>query len=69
MNIAPDLNTKKQIIENAVRLARALDIEEPKVAVLCAKEKVKTKMQDTVDAKELEEMYKKIENLESYNKT
>ena len=61
MNIDPDLNTKKQIIENAVRLARALDIEEPKVAVLCAKEKVNPKMPDTVDAKELEEMYKRGE--------
>ena len=60
MNIDPDLNTKKQIIENAVRLARALDIEEPKVAVLCAKEKVNPKMPDTVDAKELE-MYKRGE--------
>ena len=58
MNIDPDLNTKKQIIENAVRLARALDIDEPKVAVLCAKEKVNPKMPDTLDAKELEEMNK-----------
>ena len=48
MNIDPDLNTK-------------LDIEEPKVAVLCAKEKVNPKMPDTVDAKELEEMYKRGE--------
>ena len=61
MNIDPDLNTKKQIIQNAVKLARALDIDEPKVAVLCAKEKVNPKMPDTVDAKELEEMNKKGE--------
>ena len=50
MNIDPDLNTKKQIIENAVKVARALDIDEPKVALLCAKEKVNPKMPDTVDA-------------------
>ena len=61
MNIDPDLNKKKQIIQNAVKLARALDIDEPKVAVLCAKEKVNPKMPDTVDAKELEEMNKKGE--------
>ncbi|MGN1033534.1 MAG: phosphate acyltransferase, partial [Intestinibacter sp.] len=58
MNIDPDLNTKKQIIENAVMVARALDIDEPKVALLCAKEKVNPKMPDTVDAEILEEMYK-----------
>ncbi|CAH2211841.1 phosphate butyryltransferase [Tepidibacter aestuarii] len=61
MNLAPDLNTKKQIIENACQIAHALDIDEPKVAVLCAKEKVNPKMPDTVDAKELEEMNKRGE--------
>ncbi|MFR3558308.1 MAG: phosphate butyryltransferase [Paraclostridium sordellii] len=58
MNLAPDLQTKKQIIENACIVAHALDIEEPKVAVICAKEKVNPKMPDTVDAKELEDMCK-----------
>ena len=56
MNLAPELNVKKQIIENACTVAYSLDIEIPKVAVLCAKEKVNPKMKDTVDAKELEEM-------------
>ncbi|RKD21380.1 phosphate butyryltransferase [Caminicella sporogenes DSM 14501] len=56
MNIAPDLNQKRQIIENAVTVARALDIDEPKVAVLCAKEKVNPKMPATVDAAELQKM-------------
>ncbi|MGL5643000.1 MAG: phosphate butyryltransferase [Paraclostridium sp.] len=58
MNLAPDLKGKKQIIENACIVAHALDIEEPKVAVICAKEKVNPKMQDTVDAKNLEDMCK-----------
>ena len=57
MNLAPDVNGKKQIIENACSVARALDIEEPKVALICAKEKVNPKMKDTVEAKELEDMY------------
>ena len=57
MNLAPDLNTKKQIIENACSVARALNIEEPKVALICAKENVNLEMKDTVEAKELEEMY------------
>lgn len=57
MNIAPDLNQKKQIIENAVALAQSLDIEIPKVAVIAAKESVSPKMIATVDAKALKEMY------------
>lgn len=57
MNLAPDINTKKQIIENACSVARSLDIKEPKVALICAKEKVNPKMKDTVEAKELEDMY------------
>lgn len=56
MNLSPDLQGKKQIIENACVVAHALDIENPKVAAICAKEKVNPKMQDTVDAKGLEEM-------------
>ncbi|MCG8542370.1 MAG: phosphate butyryltransferase [Clostridia bacterium] len=58
MNIAPDLNEKKQIIENAAKVAYSLDIDEPKVAVICAKEKVSPKMPATVDAAELEKMNK-----------
>lgn len=56
MNLSPDLHTKKQIIENACTVAHSLDLAEPKVAVICAKEKVNPKMQDTIDAKDLEEM-------------
>ncbi|WP_432666816.1 phosphate butyryltransferase [Wukongibacter baidiensis] len=58
MNIAPDLGAKKQIIENSVTVAQSLDIDEPKVAVICAKEKVNPKMPATVDAAELEKMNK-----------
>lgn len=61
MNIAPTLEQKKQIIENAAFVAHSVDIDVPKVAVVCAKEKVNTKMPATVDAKELEEMNKKGE--------
>lgn len=61
MNIAPDLQQKKEIIENAVVLAQSLDIECPKVAVLAAKEKVSPKMEATVHAKELTDMNKRGE--------
>lgn len=61
MNIAPDLNQKKEIINNAVELAHSLGIEKPKVAVIAAKEKVSPKMEATVHAQELAEMNKKGE--------
>ena len=50
------LKVKKQIIENACTVANALDIESPKVAAVCAEEKVNPNMPDTVDAEILEEM-------------
>ncbi len=58
MNIAPDADTKKQIIENSVVVANALDLQEPNVGVICAKEKVNAKMPATVDAEILVNMYK-----------
>ncbi len=61
MNIAPDISQKKGIIENAVELAHSLDIEVPKVAVLAASEKVSPKMESTVHAEELVNIYKKGE--------
>lgn len=56
MNINPDLFQKKQIIENAVELIKCFDVENPKVAVLAAKEKVSAKMEATVHAAELKKM-------------
>ena len=58
MNIAPDLSQKKQIIDNSVTLAQALDIEMPKVAVLAAKESISPKMEATVHAGDLADMNK-----------
>lgn len=59
MNIDPDVIVKKDIIENAVSVARAIGIICPKVALVCAKEKVDSKMPCTIDAMELTEMNKK----------
>lgn len=61
MNISPDLEQKKEIIENAVELAHSLGIEKPKVAVIGAKEKVSPKMEATIHAKELTDMCKRGE--------
>lgn len=56
MNIAPSLEQKKQIIENAVEFLKLLNIKNPKVAVLAAKEKISPKMEATVDAGKLVDM-------------
>lgn len=54
-NIAPDLEAKTAILENALGLAHALGISLPKVAVLAASEEVNPAMQATVDARALRE--------------
>ncbi len=61
MNIAPDIYAKMDIILNAVSVARAVGIKVPKVALVCAKEKVDSKMPCTVDAHELVKMNNKGE--------
>jgi len=58
MNIAPNTDEKRQILENTLKLTSSLDIKNPKVAVICAKEKVNPKMQATLDAQELVELNK-----------
>ena len=56
LNTYPDLNGKKNLIINAVGLLHSLGIEEPKVAVLAAVEKVNPKMPESVDGAELKKM-------------
>lgn len=50
LNIAPDLATKRDIVQNAIDCAQAMDIREPKVAVLSAVETVNPKIASTIDA-------------------
>ncbi len=50
INIAPTLEEKVDICQNAVDLAMALGVERPKVAVLAAVETVSSKMPSTLDA-------------------
>lgn len=61
MNIAPNLEQKKEIIENAVLLADALHIEQPKVAALAAVENVNDRMEATIEARALQEACEKGE--------
>lgn len=50
INIFPDLDTKRDIVQNAIDLAHALGIPRPKVAVLSAVETVYPKIPSTVEA-------------------
>lgn len=56
MNIAPSLNEKIAILNNAVKVLNILGIELPKVGVLGAVEKVNTEMKATLDAALLSKM-------------
>jgi phosphotransacetylase len=50
INIAPTLEEKADICQNAIDLARSLGVETPKVAILAAVETVTSKMPATIDA-------------------
>jgi phosphate acetyltransferase len=50
INIYPDLEEKRDIVQNAIELAQALGIKQPKVAILSAVETVTPKIKATLDA-------------------
>jgi phosphate acetyltransferase len=50
VNIAPDLDAKVDIVQNAIDLAHAMGAEEVRVALLSAMETVTAKVPSTVDA-------------------
>ena len=54
--VAPDLEQKVQIVQNAIYVAHALDISLPRVAVLAATEIVNPKIPTTLDAANLSKM-------------
>jgi phosphotransacetylase len=56
INIEPGLEVKRDIIQNAIDLAHALGIAQPKVAVLSAVETVTSAIRSTVDAAALSKM-------------
>lgn len=58
MNIAPNLDEKRQIIENSVKIAHAVGNLLPKVGIIGAVEKVNPQMEATVHAAELVKMNK-----------
>ncbi|MEM9085072.1 MAG: bifunctional enoyl-CoA hydratase/phosphate acetyltransferase [Pseudomonadota bacterium] len=56
INIAPDLKTKADIVQNAIDLAIALRVENPRVGVLAAVETVNPAIPSTLDAALLAKM-------------
>ena len=56
INIAPDMGDKKAILENMVDVCRKLRIDQPKICALCPIEKINPKIQETVDAAELQRL-------------
>jgi phosphotransacetylase len=56
VNVAPDLEAKRDIVQNAIDLAHVLGIATPRVAILCAVETVNPAMPCTVDAAALSKM-------------
>jgi phosphate acetyltransferase len=50
INIFPDLEDKRDIVQNAIDMAHALGIEMPKVAIVSAVETVTPKIPSTIDA-------------------
>lgn len=59
MNISPELEQKAQIIKNAVKIAKSIGIDQPKVAPLAAVETINPAMQATLDAAALTMMNKR----------
>lgn len=50
VNVAPDLEQKRDIIQNAIDLAQVMGIATPRVAILSAVETVNPKLRSTLDA-------------------
>jgi len=56
LNVAPNLEQKKQILQNAIEVMRSLGLARPKIALMSATEVVSPSVPSSVDARELTEM-------------
>ena len=56
LNVAPNLEQKKQIVQNAIEVMRCLGVPRPKIALMSATEAVSESVPSSVDAKKLTEM-------------
>jgi len=58
LNVLPNLEQKKQIVQNAIEVMRSLGLARPKIALMSATEAVSESVPSSVDARELTEMGK-----------
>ena len=65
VNIAPGVEEKIDIIENTLRLTRALGIDQPAVLLISAVEKISPKMQSTLDAQAIMAHYQNDKRLKA----
>jgi len=56
LNVLPDLEHKKQIVQNAIEVMRCIGLARPKIAIMSATEAVSESVPSSVDAKQLAEM-------------
>jgi len=56
LNVAPNLEQKKQIVQNAIEVMRCLGLARPKIALMSATEAVSESVPSSVDAGKLTEM-------------
>jgi len=56
LNVLPNLEQKKQIVQNAIEVLRSLGLARPKIALMSATEAVSESVPSSVDAKLLTEM-------------
>ena len=56
LNVLPNLEQKKQIVQNAIEVMRSLELVWPKIAIMSATEAVSESVPSSVDAKLLTEM-------------
>ncbi len=56
LNVLPNLEQKKQIVQNAIEVMRSLGLARPKIALMSATEAVSESVPSSVDARELTAM-------------
>jgi phosphate butyryltransferase len=56
LNVLPNLEQKKQIVQNAIEVMRSLGLARPKIALMSATEAVSESLPSSVDARELTAM-------------
>ncbi|MFZ5697116.1 MAG: phosphate acyltransferase [Pseudomonadota bacterium] len=59
INVIPELDDKRDVVQNAIDLCQALGVERPKIAIMSAVEKVNSRLRSTIDAAALAGRYRR----------